>query len=121
MASAYEVAEQTKSDYFRDLLPLINAGRIDLPQHTRLISQLVGLERRTSRQGKDSITHAPNWHDDVANAAAGAAAIANANTFDSSLSWIGTADDVKKFDAMQTIGCSDTTATAIPFDKETRI
>lgn len=97
----YEPAEQTKSDLFRDLLPLINAGRIDLPQHARLISQLVGLERRTSRQGKDSISHPPNGHDDVANAVAGAAAIANASTFDASLSWVGTDEEIKKFNAMQ--------------------
>jgi len=34
------------------------------------------LERRTSRAGKDSIDHVPGGHDDVANAAAGAAVIA---------------------------------------------
>jgi hypothetical protein len=34
--------------------------------------QLVGLERRTARGGKDSIDHCPGAHDDVANAAAGA-------------------------------------------------
>jgi hypothetical protein len=38
----------------------------------RLISQLCGLERRTSRGGRDSIDHAPAAHDDVANAVAGA-------------------------------------------------
>jgi hypothetical protein len=32
---------------------------------------LVGLERRVSRQGKDSIDHAPGGHDDAANAVAG--------------------------------------------------
>jgi hypothetical protein len=37
-----------------------------------LVSQLCGLERRTARSGKDSIDHAPNMHDDVANAVAGA-------------------------------------------------
>src|SRR5262245_64495887 len=31
-----------------------------------------GLERRTSRGGRDSIDHAPGGHDDLANAAAGA-------------------------------------------------
>jgi hypothetical protein len=36
-----------------------------------LISQLVGLERRVFRSGKDSIDHAPGGHDDVANAVAG--------------------------------------------------
>lgn len=38
----------------------------------RLIAQLLGLERNTSRGGKDSIDHARGGHDDVANAAAGA-------------------------------------------------
>ena len=33
--------------------------------------KLVGLERRVSRQGKDSIDHSPGGHDDVANAVAG--------------------------------------------------
>jgi hypothetical protein len=37
-----------------------------------LIAQLLGLERRTARSGKDSIDHAPGGHDDVANAAASA-------------------------------------------------
>jgi hypothetical protein len=77
---SYECAEQTKSDLFRDLLPLLNAGRIDLPHNDRLIAQLVGLERRTSRAGKDSISHAPNGHDDLINAAAGAAYLANDKT-----------------------------------------
>ena len=54
-------------------LPLLNSGRIVLPKSDRLTNQLVGLERRTSRAGKDSIDHAPNAHDDLANAVAGAA------------------------------------------------
>jgi len=37
----------------------------------RLVSQLVRLERRTSRRGKDSVDHPPGSRDDVANAAAG--------------------------------------------------
>jgi predicted PurR-regulated permease PerM len=36
-------------------------------------AQLVGLERRVTRGGRDSIDHAPNSHDDLANAVAGAA------------------------------------------------
>jgi hypothetical protein len=43
---------------------------------------LVGLERRTSRAGKDSIDHAPGGHDDVANAAAGATVYAAARKFE---------------------------------------
>jgi hypothetical protein len=37
-----------------------------------LVSQLVGLERRTARSGHDSIDHGPNGHDDIAKAVAGA-------------------------------------------------
>jgi hypothetical protein len=34
------------------------------------VSQLVGLERRTTRAGKDSIDHAPGAHDDLVNSLA---------------------------------------------------
>ena len=70
---SYELAKQPKSDLYRDLLPLLNSGRIMLPKHDRLVSQIVGLERRVSRAGKDSIDHAPHGHDDLANAVAGVA------------------------------------------------
>jgi hypothetical protein len=42
-----------------------------LPRHDRLIAQIVGLERRVSRAGRDSIDHAPGAHDDIANAVSG--------------------------------------------------
>jgi hypothetical protein len=66
----YELAEQPKSDYYRDLLPLINSGNVQLINNPRLISQLCSLERRTARSGKDSIDHTKGGHDDIANAAA---------------------------------------------------
>jgi hypothetical protein len=69
----YRCAEKPKSDLFRDLLPLLNSGRIVLPKSERLVGQLCALERRTTRAGKDSIDHGPNGHDDIANACAGAA------------------------------------------------
>jgi hypothetical protein len=47
-----------------------------LLDHPRLATQLVGLERRTARGGRDSIDHAPGAHDDIANAAAGALVLA---------------------------------------------
>jgi hypothetical protein len=68
----YEPAEKTKSDIYASLLPLINSTAIDLLDNERLTAQLVQLERRTSRGGRDSIDHAPGAHDDLANAAAGA-------------------------------------------------
>jgi hypothetical protein len=58
------------------LLPLLNSGRIELLDHQRLVAQLCGLERRTSRAGKDSIDHVPGSFDDVANCVAGAAVLA---------------------------------------------
>jgi hypothetical protein len=56
-----------------DLLPLINSARIDLLDHSKLVSQLTNLERRTARGGKDSIDHPPGAHDDIVNAVAGVA------------------------------------------------
>jgi hypothetical protein len=56
----------------QNLLPLLNSGRVELLGSRRLVAQLVGLERRVSRGGKDCIDHAPGAHDDLANSAAGA-------------------------------------------------
>jgi hypothetical protein len=68
----YRPAEQPKSSLYQAMLPLINSARCELLDSERLIAQLLGLERRTSRTGKDSIDHMPGHMDDVANAAAGA-------------------------------------------------
>ncbi len=68
----YELADKTKSDLFRDLIPVVNSQGASLLDDERLKMQLVGLERRTARGGRDSIDHAPGGHDDVANAVAGA-------------------------------------------------
>lgn len=73
---AYDLAEQPRSDLYRDLLPLLNSQAVELLDIPRLAAQFCGLERRTSRSGKDSIDHAPGGHDDVANAAAGALLLA---------------------------------------------
>jgi hypothetical protein len=67
----YEQSAKPKSDLYIDLLAAINSRRVALLDHSRLISQLCGLERRMARSGKDSIDHAPGAHDDIANAVAG--------------------------------------------------
>lgn len=73
----YEPAEQTSSQLFQELLPLLNAKSVGLLDNRRLIDQLVGLERRTSfGTGRDSIGHGPGAHDDLAVAVAGAASMA---------------------------------------------
>jgi len=69
----YEPSAKPKSDLYRNALPLLNAGRIELLDDDRLVAQIVGLERRTARGGRDSIDHAPNQHDDLANVVAGLA------------------------------------------------
>jgi hypothetical protein len=73
---AYRPADKTKSEIYLALLPMLNSRTAELLDVRRLEDQLVGLERRTSRGGRDSIDHAPNGHDDVANAAAGALVLA---------------------------------------------
>jgi hypothetical protein len=74
----YDASAKPKSDLYRDALPLINSAAVRLLGSRRLVAQLTGLERRTSRAGRDSIDHAPGAHDDVANAAAGALLAATA-------------------------------------------
>jgi hypothetical protein len=73
---SYDLADKTRSDLYRDLLPLLNSGTVELLDHPRLIAQLCNLERRTARSGRDSIDHAPGGHDDVINAVAGALVLA---------------------------------------------
>ena len=68
----YEQNARPKSDLYQGLLPLLNSRRCELLDHPKLINQLISLERRTSRGGRDSIDHPSNAHDDIANAVAGA-------------------------------------------------
>jgi hypothetical protein len=62
----------------------INSRRVRLIDNPRLVQQLVGLERRTARSGKDSIDHSPGGKDDIANCVAGlcAAALGQYGSYD---------------------------------------
>jgi hypothetical protein len=71
----YELNELTASDLFRDLLPLLNSGRIELLDLPRLTTQLCNLERTVARSGKDTISHPRGAHDDIANAVASVASV----------------------------------------------
>ena len=86
----YETAAKPKSDLYRDLLPAINSRMVDLLDDARLFAQIVGLERRTARGGRDSIDHAPGAHDDLANSVAGvvAALASSAHGYYSSMDWV---------------------------------
>jgi hypothetical protein len=68
----YLTARKTKSELYAALLPVVNSGRCELLDLSVLRAQLEGLERRVARSGRESIDHAPNGRDDVANAVAGA-------------------------------------------------
>jgi hypothetical protein len=90
----YEPAAAAKSDLYRDLLPLLNSRQVDLLDNARLLAQLVGLERRTARGGRDSIDHAPGSHDDVANSVAGVASLLGKKSYDSTMAWVGTDEEI---------------------------
>jgi hypothetical protein len=68
----YEASDRPKSELYRDFLALMTGRRVELLDDARLVGQLVRLERRVSGMGRESITHPPQSHDDLANAAAGA-------------------------------------------------
>lgn len=72
----YEASPGTRSELYSALLPALTSGAVELPPCETLVSQLVALERRTTRGGRDIIDHPPGGHDDRANALAGAVAVA---------------------------------------------
>jgi hypothetical protein len=68
----YFASEKTKSEMYKESLPLFNSRRAELLDNKRLLAQLSGLERRTTRgTGNDSIDHGPGQHDDLINSACG--------------------------------------------------
>ena len=76
----YETSERTKSEIYHEFLAQVLSGKCELLDHPKVIKELLGLERRTSRAGKDSIDHGPGGgqHDDYINAAAGSLLLAQA-------------------------------------------
>jgi hypothetical protein len=73
-------ASVNRSQAYLSLLPLLLTGRIELPPEPRLRQELLGLERRTARGGRDSVDHRPGSHDDLANSLALAAWAASRGT-----------------------------------------
>ena len=74
---AYVRSADSASDLYLQCVPLFSTGKVRAPDHPVLRRELIALERRTRRtSGKDLITHPPGGHDDLANAATGAAVIA---------------------------------------------
>jgi len=72
----YTVSAKNKSELYLALVPGLNAGRVQLLDLPTLRAQLVALERRVARSGKESVDHPAGGDDDVANASAGALVLA---------------------------------------------
>lgn len=68
----YQLSPLNKSQLYLEALALWNQGRVRIPDDAALLRELRGLERRTSRSGRDSVDHGRNDHDDRANAVCGA-------------------------------------------------
>ena len=69
----YKASELSKSELFLEFLPMATSGQCELLDNRKLVNQLVGLERRTARGGRDSVDHraGSGSHDDLANCVAG--------------------------------------------------
>jgi hypothetical protein len=67
----YRFAEMDRSRLYLELLPMINAGTVELPDDDKLLRELRGLERRRGSAGRDRVNHPPKQHDDLANCVAG--------------------------------------------------
>lgn len=80
-----------KSQIYSEFLPLLNSRTCDLLDNPRLRTQLIGLERRVARSGRDSIDHGPGGHDDIANSVAGVLTSMGVRKYryDATMSWAG--------------------------------
>jgi hypothetical protein len=71
----YKHSEFTKSQLYLESLPLFAQGAVDLLDYQPLLLELMQLERRTARSGKDSVDHPPGGRDDHANSCCGCLAV----------------------------------------------
>jgi hypothetical protein len=83
----YEVARESKSDLYLELLASVNSGTVELPEAAELLRELRGLERRRGAAGRDRVDHRPGAHDDLANAVAGVASQVTAERRRPKLAW----------------------------------
>ena len=92
----YEPADMNRSEIYLAFLPMLTSGRVDLLDHPRMISQFVGLERRTARSGKDSVDSGRvNQHEDIANSVALALTSARKPSFLPYELWVGDTDETE--------------------------
>ena len=75
----YELAENTKSELYLAMVPTVCSRKVELLDSEKLKTELRRLERRTARNGRESIDHPPRGSDDIANAVAGVTWLASQN------------------------------------------
>ena len=76
---SYESSELDKSSIYMEVLPAFAERRVTLIDDKRLLTELRMLERKPRTGGEaDVVDHAPNMHDDAANACCGALQLADA-------------------------------------------
>jgi hypothetical protein len=64
-------SETSASGLYLEALPVFMRGAVRFPNHPKLVRELRLLERRTSRTGKDLISHPPKGNDDYSNSLCG--------------------------------------------------
>ena len=72
----HDRSEMPASALYLEALASFARGSISIPDNPQLIRELRQLERRTSRTGRDTVSHPPDGHDDHANALCGALRLA---------------------------------------------
>ena len=72
---SYKHSDQNKSELYLEALPQFTQGSVTLLDYQPLTVELMQLERRTSRSGRDAVDHPPGGHDDYANAVCGCLAL----------------------------------------------
>jgi hypothetical protein len=85
----YQNSEKNKSEIYLEFLPLLTQRRVELLDHRQTLTEIRQLERKTGH-GRDSIDHPKGFHDDAANAVAGACVLAEAGT--SGVLYVGAID-----------------------------
>ncbi|MET3302623.1 hypothetical protein [Bradyrhizobium diazoefficiens] len=93
----YEASAKPKSQIYSEFLAVLNSKTCSLIDNPRMITQLLALERRAVRSGREVIDHPVNGHDDLINAAAGLTVMclgggAKRYRYDASLNWVGGID-----------------------------
>ena len=95
---SYEPSDLNRSEVYLAFWPMLTSGKVDLLDHQKMISQFVGLERRTARSGRDSVDSSPNQHEDIANSVALALTSARASAssyWANNMAWVRGDDETE--------------------------